>query len=330
MGFINSRVFSTNGGDSAQASGPLLALQPDNNVEANGARPSPEARPSVSIGSRRLIQKGVFGLFRGAALINGLALAVILSFLIFNGWRAINWTFLTQAPMDSMTKGGIFPCIMGTFFLSFGAMLVAFPWGVASAIYLHEYARPGLLVRFIRLGINNLAGVPSVVFGLFGLAFFVTWCKMGVSILSGVLTLGVLVLPVIIGTAEEALRSVPATYREASLALGATKWQTIYRVVLPAAFPGMLTGSILGISRAAGETAAIMFTAAVFYTRQLPSSLFDPVMALPYHIYVLATAGTQIEVTRPLQYGTALVLIALVFGMNLIAIVYRARLQRKG
>lgn len=278
--------------------------------------------------SRRLLQKGMFNLFRGAAVINGLALFIIIGFLVVNGWKAINWTFLTEFPMDSMTKGGIFPCIIGTFLLSFGAMIVAFPWGVASAIYLHEYARPGPVLRVIRLGINNLAGVPSVVFGLFGLAFFVTWCKLGVSILSGVLTLGVLILPVIIGTAEEALRSVPQSYREASLGLGATKWQTIYRVVMPAAFPGMLTGSILGISRAAGETAAIMFTAAVFITPHLPSSIFDPVMALPYHVYVLATAGTQIEATRPLQYGTALVLIALVFGMNLIAIVYRARLQR--
>jgi phosphate transport system permease protein len=280
------------------------------------------------MGSRRLFERGMFTLFRGAALINGLALFIIIGFLFHNGWRAINWTFLTQVPMDSMTKGGIMPCIMGTFLLSFGAMLVAFPWGVASAIYLHEYARPGTTLRVIRLGINNLAGVPSVVFGLFGLAFFVTWCKLGVSIISGILTLGVLILPVIIGTAEEALRSVPQTYREASLGLGATKWQTIYRVVLPAAFPGMLTGSILGISRAAGETAAIMFTAAVFFTPHLPTSIFDPVMALPYHIYVLATAGTQIEVTRPLQYGTALVLIGLVFGMNLVAIFYRARLQR--
>ena len=279
--------------------------------------------------TRRLMQTGFFSLFRMAALINGLALLIVVAFLLLNGWRAINWTFLSQAPLDSMTRGGIFPCVVGTFFLSFGAMLVAFPWGVASAIYLHEYARPGLTLRVIRLGINNLAGVPSVVFGLFGLAFFVIWCNLKVSVLSGALTLGALILPVIIGTAEEALRAVPATYREASLALGATKWQTIYRVVLPAAFPGMLTGCILGVSRAAGETAAIMFTAAVFFTRQLPSSLFDPVMALPYHIYVLATAGTQIELTRPLQYGTALVRIALVFSMNLIAIFYRARLQRR-
>ncbi|MFP5213423.1 MAG: phosphate ABC transporter permease PstA [Acidobacteriota bacterium] len=271
----------------------------------------------------------MFGLFRGAVFINGAALVVVISFLLFNGWSAINWTFLTQPPINSMTAGGILPCIIGTFLLSFGAMAVAFPWGVASAIYLNEYARPGLRLRLIRLGINNLAGVPSVVFGLFGLAFFVTYCKLGVSLLSGALTLGVLVLPVIIGTAEEALRTVPATYREASLALGATKWQTIYRVVLPAAFPGMLTGSILGISRAAGETAAIMFTAAVFFTKNLPKSVFDSVMALPYHVYVLATAGTEIEKTRPLQYGTALVLIGLVFGMNLIAIFYRARLQKR-
>lgn len=278
---------------------------------------------------RRWNEWSVFNLLRFAALINGCALVLIVGFLLFNGWRAINWTFLSQAPMDSMTKGGIFPCIIGTILLSFGAMMVAFPWGVASAIYLHEYAKPGPALRIIRLGINNLAGVPSVVFGLFGLGFFVIWCGLGVSVLSGALTLGALVLPVIIGTAEEALRSVPATYREASLALGATKWQTIYRVVLPAAFPGMLTGSILGISRAAGETAAIMFTAAVFFTPRLPSSPLEPVMALPYHIYVLATAGTQIEATRPLQYGTALVLIALVLGMNLIAIFYRARLQRR-
>jgi phosphate transport system permease protein len=278
---------------------------------------------------RRWVQRATFMSFRLAAAINGLALLVVVAFLVYHGWRAINWAFLTQPPMNSMTQGGIFPCIVGTFALSFGAMLVAFPLGAASAIYLHEYARPGPVMRLIRLGINNLAGVPSVVFGLFGLAFFVIWCQFGVSILSGALTLAALVLPVIIGTAEEALRSVPATYREASLALGATKWQTIYRVVLPAALPGMLTGAILGISRAAGETAAIMFTAAVFFSPHLPSSVFDQVMALPYHIYVLATAGTQIEVTRPLQYGSALVLIALVFGMNVLAIVYRARLQRR-
>ncbi|MFO7736943.1 MAG: phosphate ABC transporter permease PstA [Desulfatiglandaceae bacterium] len=280
-------------------------------------------------GRRRFFQGSMFVLFRIAAAINGVALLIIIYFLVARGWRAINWTFLTQAPMDSMTKGGILPCIVGTACLSLGAIIVALPIGVASAIYLNEYARPGRAVRLIRLGINNLAGVPSVVFGLFGLAFFVVYLKMGVSILAGALTLGAMTLPVIIGSAEEALRSVPDTYREASLGLGATKWQTIYRVVLPAALPGVLTGAILGISRAAGETAPIMFTAAVFFTPTLPSSIFDEIMALPYHIYVLATAGTEIEATRHLQYGTALVLIVLVLGLNLIAIIYRARLQSR-
>ena len=275
------------------------------------------------------MQQAAFHFFRTAALINGAALAVILLFLVVNGWRAINWTFLTQPPMDSMTKGGIFPCIIGTLCLSVGAIVLALPIGVASAIFLHEYAVQGRLLRVIRLGISNLAGVPSVVFGLFGLAFFVVYLKFGTSILSGALTLAALTLPVIIGAAEEALRAVPDTYREASLALGATKWQTIYRVALPAALPGVLTGAILGISRAAGETAPIMFTAAVFFAPDLPSSLFDEIMALPYHIYVLATAGTEIETTRPLQYGTGLVLIILVLGMNLIAILYRSRLRRR-
>jgi len=278
---------------------------------------------------RNLLQKIVFNVFRLAALINGLALFIIVYFMIANGWKAINWTFLTQPPMDSMTKGGILPCIVGTLCLSIGAILIAMPIGVASAIYLNEYARPGLLIRVVRLGINNLAGIPSIVFGLFGLAFFVVWLKMGVSIIAGALTLGAMTVPVMIGSTEEALRAVPDTYREASLGLGATKWQTIYRVVLPTALPGILTGTILGISRAAGETAPIMFTAAVFFTPSLPVSIFDEVMALPYHIYVLATAGTEIEATRHLQYGTSLVLIFLVLGMNLIAIIYRSRLRKR-
>ena len=276
-----------------------------------------------------MLQGLMFGFFRLSAAINGMALLIVVYFLVSRGWRAINWTFLSQPPVEAMTKGGILPCIVGTLCLSLGAILVALPIGVASAIYLYEYARPGRVLRMIRLGISNLAGVPSVVFGLFGLAFFVVWLKMGVSILAGSLTLGVLTLPVIIGASEEALRSVPNIYREASLGLGATKWQTIYRVVLPAALPGILTGAILGISRAAGETAPIMFTAAVFYTPSLPSSVFDEIMALPYHIYVLATAGTEIEATRHLQYGTALVLITLVLGLNLVAIIYRARLRRR-
>ena len=278
---------------------------------------------------RKGAQMVMWGVFRSASLVNAAALGIICVFLVYNGLPAISWEFLTQYPRDSMTAGGILPCIVGTVILSLGSMLVAFPLGVCAAIYLNEYARRGRLLRLIRLGIANLAGVPSVVFGLFGLAFFVTFFGLGVSIISGVLTLAILVLPVIIGTAEEALKSVPNTYREASLGLGATKWQTIRLVVLPAALPGMLTGAILGLSRAAGETAAIMFTAAVYYAPQLPTSPFSDVMALPYHIYVLATAGMNIDKTRPLQYGTALVLIALVLGMNLLAIVYRARLQRR-
>lgn len=278
---------------------------------------------------RKLLEWLIFSAFRGATIINALALFIVVYFMLVNGWEAINIPFLTEVPRNSMTEGGILPCIVGTVYLALGAMAFAFPIGIASAIYLNEYARPGKILRLIRIGINNLAGVPSVVFGLFGLAFFVTYFKCGVSILAGALTLGAMSLPVIIGTTEEALKSVPNTYREASLGLGATKFQTIFRVILPSALPGILTGGILGISRAAGETAPIMFTAAVFFTPSLPSSIFDEIMALPYHIYVLATAGTDIEATRPLQYGTALVLIALVLGLNLVAILYRARLRKK-
>nr|WP_321403842.1 phosphate ABC transporter permease PstA [uncultured Desulfobacter sp.] len=280
-------------------------------------------------GRRKIIQNLAFILFRLAAFINGAALMVMIYFILVRGARALSWAFLTQAPRDSMTAGGIFPCIWGTFLLCLVTIFVALPIGVASAIYLNEYATQGKVVRLIRLGINNLAGVPSIVFGLFGLAFFCIVLKMGVSIAAGGLTLGIMTLPVVIGASEEALRAVPDTYREASLAVGASKWQTILRVVLPSAFPGIITGSILGMSRAAGETAPIMYTGAVFFTPELPGSIFDEVMALPYHIYVLATAGTNIEATRHLQYGTALVLIALVFGMNALAIYLRSRMRRK-
>lgn len=279
--------------------------------------------------NKNISQFIAFNIIRLAVLVVLSGLFIFLFFIFYNGISAISWDFLTEPPRDSMTEGGILPCILGTLYLSVGSVLVAFPLGVTTAIYLNEYARPGKWLSFIRLGINTLAGVPSVVYGLFGLALFVTLFQFDVSVLSGMLTLGAFILPLIIGTAEEAIRNVPQTYREASLALGSTKWQTIYRVVLPAAFPGMLTGLILGLSRSAGETAPIMFTAALYYTKDLPSSLLDPVMALPYHIYVLATAGTHIEETRSLQYGTALVLIALVLGMNLIAILIRTRLQKR-
>jgi phosphate transport system permease protein len=278
---------------------------------------------------RSPVQTGMFSMFRLATLINAAALLVIVGYVMINGISAISLDFLIEHPRNSMTEGGIFPCIVGTVLLSYGALLVALPWGVATAIYLSEYAREGVVVRAIRLAINNLAGVPSVVIGLFGLAFFVIMLDMGVSLLAGMFTLAAFILPLVIGAAEEALRAVPQTFREASLALGATKWQTIRKVVLPAASPGILTGAILGVSRASGETAAIMFTAATFFTPSLPDTILEPVMALPYHIYVLATAGTEIEKTRHLQYGTALVLIVLVLGMNLLAIFIRAKLRKR-
>ncbi len=279
--------------------------------------------------TRRIREGLAFGLIRCSSWLVLVALGTIILFLLIQGAGALSWTFITDFPRDSMTKGGIFPAIVGTLLLTVGAILVALPLGVASAIYLSEYAKEGLILNLLRLGIQNLAGVPSVVFGLFGLAFFVVFLGLGTSVLAGSLTLGFLIMPVIIGASEEALRQVPATFREASLALGATRWQTIRKVVLPAALPGILTGSILGIGRAAGETAPIMFTAATFYTLHLPHSVLDPVMALPYHVFVLATAGTHIEKTRPLQYGTVLVLVALVLGLNLVAIAVRSRMRRK-
>lgn len=305
----------------------MMEMDLEQEQRRSGKLPSPPHATSLAF--RKALERLFFSLFRGAALINALALAIIVAFLLKNGVGVLSLDFFLQAPQDSMTKGGIFPCIVGTFWLCLGSMAFAMPLGVCTSIYLHEYARPGKMLRLIRLCVANLAGVPSVVFGLFGLGLFVTAMKLGVSLAAGWLTLGALCLPVVIGTAEEALRNVPATYREASLALGATKWQTIWRVVLPSALPGILTGSILGVGRAAGETAAIMFTAAVFYTPKMPTSMFSDVMALPYHIYVLATAGTEIEKTRPIQYGTSLVLIALVLGMNLAAILLRAWLQKR-
>lgn len=278
---------------------------------------------------RYLKQSVFFGLVSASALIITLVLGGIIFYIITNGYSVISLDFITKPPTDSMTKGGIMPAIIGTIYLTVGAIAIGLPFGIASAIYLTEYARQGKIVRIIKIGINCLAGVPSVVFGLFGLGFFVIFLKFGSSILAGSLTLGFLILPTIIGASEEALKSVPQTFREASLSLGVSKWQTIYRIVLPNALPGILTGSILGIGRAAGETAPIMFTAAAFFTAKLPSSIFDEVMALPYHIYVLATAGTNIEATRPIQFGTVLVLVGVVLGIDLIAIIIRGYMRRK-
>jgi len=274
-------------------------------------------------------QKVFFLTIRVSAIFLAASIALFLVYLFVNGIGAINWEFLTQPPRDSMTKGGIMPALLGTFYLTAGAIIIALPLGVASAIYLSEYAKQGATVRIIRIGVNCLAGVPSIVFGLFGLGLFVVFLHFGSCILSGALTLGFLILPTIIGASEEALKAVPQTFREASLGLGVSKWQTILRIVLPNALPGILTGSILGIGRAAGETAPIMFTAAAFFTAKLPTSIFDEVMALPYHVYVLATAGTHIEETRHLQYGTILVLVALVLGIDLIAIVIRSYIRKK-
>lgn len=288
-----------------------------------------DATKTYSMKWRYIRQQAFFATVRLSALLIALALGGVLLYIIIHGIGAISWEFITRPPTDSMTKGGIMPAILGTIYLTVGAIAVGLPLGVVSAIYLTEYARQGRIIRTIRIGINCLAGVPSVVFGLFGLGFFVVFLKFGSSILSGSLTLGFLIMPTIIGASEEALKAVPQTFREASLALGVSKWQTTLRVVLPAALPGILTGSILGIGRAAGETAPIMFTAAAFFTAKMPGSIFDEVMALPYHIYVLATAGTNIEETRPLQYGTVLVLVALVLGIDLIAIVIRSYMRKR-
>lgn len=265
---------------------------------------------------------------RLAVLIDIAALLGIVGLIVVNAWPALSWSFLTEPPRDLMTKGGILPCILGTFCLAAGALAIALPLGVASALYLHEYGRSGAWVTLTQLSIANLAGVPSIVFGLFGLTFFVVFCGLGVSLLSGILTLALLSLPVIINTTEAALSRIPQDWREASLALGASRRETILKVVLPSALPGILTGSILSLARTAGETAAIMYTGSVFFTPKDGVSPFDPVMALPYHIYVLATSGTDIEATRPLQYGTALVLLVLVLAMSSAAIVIRERCRR--
>jgi phosphate transport system permease protein len=256
------------------------------------------------------------------------SIGMMFYFIISRGIRIINWEFLTQMPRKAMTAGGIFPAILGTFYLTIGTICFALPLGISAAIYLTEYATQNKLIRIIRVSINNLAGVPSVVFGLFGLAIFVKFLHFGVSILSGSLTLGVLILPIIIQTSEEALSTVPTSFREASLALGATKWQTIQKIVFPNSFSGILTGSIISIGRAAGETAPILFTAVTFYTMRLPNSIFSEVMALPYHIYALMTEGTHPESQVPIAYGTALVLVFLVLGLNLMAIIWRNRFRR--
>jgi phosphate transport system permease protein len=253
----------------------------------------------------------------------------ILGFIIYRGIGVISWEFLTTAPTDGMTKGGIFPAIVGTMCLVVGSVIFAFPLGVMSGIYMVEYAKNGLVVRFIRVMTNNLGSIPSVVFGLFGMALFVNTLGFGDSIIAGSFTLGLLVLPLIIRTTEEALKAIPNSFRTGSLALGASRLQTISKVVLPMAFPNIITGLILSIGRISGETAPILFTVAAYFLPKLPTSIFDQVMALPYHLYVIATSGTDIEAARPIAYGTALVLIAIVLFMNMLAGLLRRHFGRK-
>jgi len=252
---------------------------------------------------------------------------IVLGIVITRGLPAISWDFIFSVPEDGMKAGGIYPAIVGTIFLTIGTAIFSVPLGIGAAIYLSEYAVDNSVTKSIRIAIINLAGIPSVVYGLFGLGLFVLFLKFGTSIIAGALTLAIMTLPVIISTAEEALRAVPQSFRVVSIALGATKWQTIRRIVLPQALPGILTGVILGLERAAGETAPILFTAAVFFSPVLPDSIFDPTMALPYHLFVISTQvpGMPIQI----QYGTALVLVFFVISMNLIATIIRSRARRR-
>lgn len=254
--------------------------------------------------------------------------AIVLMDIIIKGAPRIDWAFLTEKPGPDHTTGGIFPAIAGTFLLVVGSIVIALPIGVFTAIYLSEYAGNTRFTRLIRICIINLASVPSIVFGLFGLGVFVILLQFGRSLLAGWLTLTFMILPVIITTSEEALRSVPKGFREGSLAVGATKWQMIRTNVLPYSLPGILTGSILSVARVAGETAPILLTVAAFHTG-LPRSIFSQVQALPYYLFTISVNVTNIEEARPTAYGAALVLITLVFGVNMIAMILRAKLRKK-
>lgn len=278
---------------------------------------------------KRTSQKFAFGFFTLLSYLVVAILFVILGFIIIKGGSVISWDFLTKAPEEGMTKGGIFPAIVGTFYLIVGSSIISFPIGIMSGIYMNEYATNGKVVRFIRIMTNNLSGVPSVVFGLFGMSLFVNALGWGDSIIAGSFTLALMSLPLIIRTTEEALKSIDDSFRHGSLALGATKLQTIRRVVLPMAFPNIITGQILSVGRVSGETAPILFTVAAYFLPQLPGSIFDQCMALPYHLYVISTSGTDIEASRGMAYGTALVLIAIVLVVNLLANLLRNYFAKK-
>jgi phosphate transport system permease protein len=278
---------------------------------------------------KSVVQFFGFWALRISVLIVLAVVALFLYDIIRRGAGVISWEFLSKAPRRGMTEGGIFPAIFGTLLVTIVTALLAIPVGMFAAIYLNEYARQNRFTRLIRLSIRNLSGVPSIVYGLFGVILFVNLLKFGTSILSAGLTLGLMTLPWTITASEEALKTVPNSYREGSLALGATKWQSIRTNVLPYALPGMLTGTVLGLARAAGETAPIMFTGAAFSLPFLPKSLSDQFMALPYHLYIMATQHHDIAKVRPLAYGTALVLVVLVLGLNMAAVILRYRLRRR-
>jgi len=279
--------------------------------------------------SKKFTERLGFGLLSLSAVLVLLFLGVILFDIFSKGIGVISWKFLSQPPHQGMTEGGIFPAILGTFFVSIITVVFAVPLGMFAAIYLHEYARPGRTTRMIRLAIRNLSGVPSIVYGLFGVVLFVQMMHLGTSILSAGLTLGLLTLPWTITACEEALKTVPKAYREGALALGATKWYAIRTNVLPYAIPGMLTGVILGLARAAGETAPILFTGAAFFLPHLPKSIFDQFMALPYHLYILSTQHHAIDKVRPIAYGTALVLLGLILLLSFTAVWMRYRYRQK-
>jgi phosphate transport system permease protein len=262
-----------------------------------------------------------------ATLIVVVPIILTILYVIIKGIGAVNWAFLTQPPRNGMKEGGIFPAIVGTIILIIGTMIFSLPLGVLAAIYLVEYAKDNFFTRLMKLSVVNLSGIPSIVYGLFGFTLFVLFLRLGTSILAGSLTLAIMSLPVIITATKEALETVPASFREISLSLGATKWQTIRKCVLPYAVPGILTGTVLSLSRAAGETAPILFTVAAFYLPRLPRSVFDQVMALPYHLYVISTQVPNIP--TKISFATGFVLIALVFLMNLGSIILRAHYRKK-
>ena len=276
-----------------------------------------------------IFERMVISLIRIVTYIIVFAVGYILFDIVWKGIPNVSWEFITAFPEKSGAEGGILPAIVGTLCLVAGTIMVALPLGIGTAIYLSEYARPGRFTELVRLAILTLAGVPSIVFGLFGLGLFVIFLGFGSSILAGSLTLACMVLPIIIVTSEEALRSVPQGYRAASLALGATKWETIRTNVLPYSLSGMITGSILAIGRAAGETAPILLTVAAFFLPTMPKSIFDQVMALPYHLFILATQHPAADQVRPMQYGTALVLLIIVLALSFFAIIIRIYYRRK-